>query len=62
MVSPVHEASDQLQYFAATEVSQKAALPPGMLALEVPGARYTKFCHQGSVNGIDNTVNYVCSS
>nr|WP_295771097.1 helix-turn-helix domain-containing protein [Rhodoferax sp.] len=62
VVSPVRASSDQLQYFAAIEVSQKAALPDGMLALEVPGARYAKFNHQGPVNGIDNTVNYIYSS
>jgi AraC family transcriptional regulator len=62
VVSPVHDSSDQLQYFAAIEVSQKAALPDGMLALEVPKARYAKFCHKGPVSGIDKTVNYVYSS
>jgi AraC family transcriptional regulator len=62
VVSPVHDSSDQLQYFAAIEVSQRAALPDGMLALEVPGARYAKFGHLGPVNGIDNTVNYIYSS
>lgn len=62
VVSPVRETSDQLQYFAAIEVSQQAALPPGMLALEVPGARYAKFCHQGPAQAIDNTVNYIYSS
>lgn len=62
VVSPVHDASDQLQYFAAIEVSQTAALPDGMQALQVPGARYAKFGHQGPVQGIDNTVNYIYSS
>ncbi len=62
VVSPVQQSSDQLQYFAAIEVDQPAAPPAGMLALEVPGARYAKFCHQGPVKGIDNTVNYIYSS
>lgn len=62
VVSPVRESSDQLQYFAAIEVSQKAALPHGMQALEVPGARYAKFAHQGPAQGLDNTVNYIYSS
>ncbi len=62
VVSPVRAASDQLQYFAAIEVSQRAALPDGMQALEVPGARYAKFAHQGPAQGIDNTVNYIYSS
>lgn len=62
VVSPVHDSSDQLQYFAAIEVSQRAALPEGMLTLDVPSACYAKFCHKGPVNGIDNTVNYVYSS
>ncbi|OOG37917.1 helix-turn-helix domain-containing protein [Polaromonas sp. A23] len=62
VVSPVREFSDQLQYFAAVEVSQQAALPQGMQALEVPGARYARFGHQGPPQGIDNTVNYIYSS
>jgi AraC-like DNA-binding protein/predicted transcriptional regulator YdeE len=62
VVSPVREASDQLQYFAAIEVSQQAALPDGMQALEVPASRYAKFGHQGPAQGIDNTVNYIYSS
>lgn len=62
VVSPVRASSDHLQYFAAIEVTQKAALPDGMLALEVPSARYAKFGHQGAVGGIDNTVNYIYSS
>lgn len=62
VVSPMRASSDQLQYFAAIEVSQQAALPPGMLALEVPGARYAKFCHQGPAQNIDNTVNYIYAS
>jgi AraC family transcriptional regulator len=62
VVSPVRESSDQLQYFAAIEVSQPAALPDGMMALEVPSARYAKFGHQGPAQGIDNTVNYIYSS
>jgi len=62
VVSPVHDASDQLQYFAAIEVSQTAALPGGMQALQVPGARYAKFGHQGPAQSIDNTVNYIYSS
>lgn len=62
VVSPVGAASDQLQYFAAIEVSQRAALPDGMQALEVPGARYAKFGHQGPAQGIDNTVNFIYSS
>lgn len=62
VVCPVHDASDQLQYFAAIEVSQTAALPDGMHAIEVPHARYAKFAHQGAVQGIDNTVNYIYSS
>lgn len=62
VVSPVRESSDQLQYFAAIEVSQQAALPDGMQAIEVPSARYAKFGHQGPAQGIDNTVNYIYSS
>ena len=62
VVSPVRESSDQLQYCAAVEVRQKAALPAGMLALDLPAARYARFGHQGPAQGIDNTVNYIYSS
>lgn len=62
VVSPVRETSDQLQYFAAIEVSQRAALPLGMRAIEVPSARYARFAHQGPALGIDKTVNYIYSS
>lgn len=62
VVSPVRETSDQLQYFAAIEVGQRAALPPGMQAIDVPSARYARFAHQGPAQGIDKTVNYIYSS
>lgn len=62
VLNPVRESSDQLQYFAAIEVRQIGALPAGMLALDVPGARYARFSHQGPAKGIDNTVNYIYSS
>jgi len=62
VVSPVHACSDQLQYLAGIEVSQLAPLPHGMVELQVPAARYARFCHQGPAAGIDNTVNYIYSS
>jgi AraC family transcriptional regulator len=44
------------------QVSQTNVLPTGMVRVPVPAARYAKFCHQGPVQNLDNTVNYIYSS
>jgi len=53
---------DELEYFAACEVSDSAAVPPGMVIRELPGARYAKFAHRGPLSRLDQTLNYIYSS
>ncbi|MGC4089471.1 MAG: GyrI-like domain-containing protein [Polyangiaceae bacterium] len=54
--------SDRLEYHAAIEVSAVATLPPGMVALEVPGGTYARFEHRGPAPRIDHTVSYAYAS
>lgn len=54
--------TDELEYIAATEVSRSATVPRGMLAVDIPSARYAKFMHRGRVKEVDRTVNYIYSS
>jgi AraC family transcriptional regulator len=54
--------TDELEYCAAIEVMHVDAVPPGMVTLRLPTARYARFAHQGAVANIDRTVNYIYSS
>ena len=58
----VPQQGDELEYLAAFPVSDSAEVPPGMVAREVPAARYARFAHQGLVERLDQTLNYVYSS
>ena len=53
---------DELEYLTAFEVSASAPVPPGMVAREVPAARYARFAHHGPIERLDQTLNYVYSS
>jgi AraC family transcriptional regulator len=62
VVRQIKEDSDQLEYFAAIEVSQTAVLPQAMMSVDIAGATYAKFTHRGEVKNIDHTVNYIYSN
>lgn len=62
VVRQLQEDSDELEYFCAIEVTAATAIPNGMLALTIPAATYAKFTHQGAVNLIDDTINYIYST
>ena len=62
VVQQTNEKTDQLEYFAAAEVSMIAALPKNMVSIEIPASTYAKFMHSGKVKNIDSTVNYIYSS
>ena len=54
--------TDALEYLAGVEVAPGSPAPKGMTRLQLPAARYAKFTHQGKVEHLDQTVNYVYSS
>ena len=62
VVQQTKENTDQLEYFAAVEVSTLGTLPQNMVSVEIPASRYAKFTHRGEVKSINNTVNYIYSS
>jgi AraC family transcriptional regulator len=62
VVRPIKEDSDQLEYFAAIEVSERTALPQAMTSVDIAESIYAKFTHRGEVKNIDHTVNYIYSS
>jgi AraC family transcriptional regulator len=62
VVRPTSERSDELEYLAAAEVHSRAALPAGMVLLDLPATRYAKFVHRGPIEQLDRTLNYVYSS
>lgn len=62
VVRQTKTAADQLEYYAAIEVSALDTLPESMVSIELPAATYAKFTHQGAVKNINNTVNYIYSS
>lgn len=62
VIQQTKEQTDQLEYYAALEVSQLGEIPEGMVSIEIPTATYAKFTHKGAVKNLDNTVNYIYSS
>lgn len=50
--------TEQLDYFAAVEVSAVGAVPPGMVTVEVPEATWARFEHHGPAAEVDRTVSY----
>ena len=43
-------------------MSGPGALPPGMVAMEIPASTYARFTHRGPAQNVDATVNYIYSS
>lgn len=62
VVRQTNEKTDQLEYYAAIEVSKLAALPKNMVSIEIPASTYAKFTHRGKVKNINHTVSYIYSS
>lgn len=54
--------TDQLEYYAAVEVTKIGTLPRKMVSVALPPSTYAKFTHKGEVKNIDRTVNYIYSS
>lgn len=53
---------EELEYFAAVEVTDRDQVPDGMTAIELPAARYAAFTHTGNLSRLDATVSYIYSS
>lgn len=62
VVRQERDDGDQLEYFAAVEVSAIGRVPPGMEVVHIPGSSYAKFEHRGFVHAIDRTVSYAYST
>jgi len=52
---------DELTYLAAVEV-EPGPVPEGMVAFDLPAARYARFEHRGRVERLDRTLNFIYSS
>lgn len=52
------DGSERLEYHAAIEVTDAASIPDGMVALEIPAAKYARFEHRGPAQNLDHTVSY----
>jgi AraC family transcriptional regulator len=50
--------SERLEYHAGIAVTSIAALPAGMVSVEVPAGTYARFEHRGPAPRIDQTVSY----
>lgn len=62
IIQQTPKKTDQLEYYAALEVTESSAIPKGMTRIEVPASTYARFSHIGHVKNLDNTVNYIYSS
>lgn len=59
IVQPRSENADELVYLAAIAVRREGDVPRGMVLRKLPRGRYAKFAHRGSVDRLDQTVNYI---
>lgn len=62
MLRQTPAGTDELEYYAVTEVTHAEAVPKGMVQVRLPAARYARFTHRGLVTSLDRTVNYIYSS
>lgn len=62
VVRQTQEQADQLEYYAAVEVTTPGTTLQNMVSIELPAATYAKFTHKGNVKNINATVNYIYSS
>ncbi len=54
--------TDELEYYAVTEVPSLEGMPPGMISITLPAQTYARFTHQGQIENLDRTVNYIYST
>lgn len=62
VVRQIRTDTDQLEYFAAVQVSELGELPENMVTTQIPAANYAHFWHRGLPKTVDLTVNYVYSN
>ena len=62
VIQQVKGQTDQLEYYAAVEVSKLAELTGNLASIKIPTTQYAQFCHAGATEELDNTVNYVYSN
>ncbi len=62
VVQAMSDNTDQLEYFAAIEVTKINSLPSYMETINISQSNYAKFTHRGKAADIDATVNYIYSS
>ena len=62
VVAPAGPHTEELRYLACIEVRGLGALPPGRVAMEIPGSTYARFTHRGPAQNVDATVNYIYAS
>lgn len=62
VILPTADSSDELDYWAAVEVTQIETIASALESLSLPPQRYAKFTHRGLVSQLDQTVNYIYSS
>lgn len=57
VVRQTAEKTDELEYYAVTEVPNFDCIPADRTRITLPAQRYAKFTHQGHINNLDRTVN-----
>ena len=50
---------NRFAYIASVEVSSLAEIPKGMIPKMINGSKYAVFTHQGKLESIDKTYNYI---
>jgi AraC family transcriptional regulator len=53
---------DEMFYIACVEVKSIDSVPSGMIQRVVPAGRYASFTHNGKLDGLEQTMNYIYRS
>jgi AraC family transcriptional regulator len=62
VIESKENAQGELNYYATLEVSEFGELPSGLITKVLPAQKYAKFTHRGSLESLNNTVNFIYST
>lgn len=62
VVSQIDNNTDELEYYCGVEVKDPNIRPKNFKRIDIAQNTYAKFEHKGSIDQIDNTINYIYST
>ncbi len=62
IIQETEGVADELNYYAATEITEVSEIPNGLEVVKLPAQKYARFTHKGEVKNLDMTVSYIYST